>query len=342
MLQARWCRYRLDFKFLARTSREEMRHKDTYFIKIYDSDDPGYAAIGECALFKGLSADGDIPSFEDALSQVCADLSAPLPPISAIHFGVESAMAALKNTPSTPWAEGREGIVINGLVWMGDRETMLARVEEKLSDGFRVIKLKIGGIAFDDELSIIKTIRRRFSPQYLEIRLDANGSFTPENALSRLEHLYHYGIHSLEQPIQAGQPDEMAAICRNSPIDIALDEELIGYRSDEDMEALITHIAPAYIILKPALCGGFEKSDKCISIADAHGIGWWATSALESNIGLYAIARWLSGKSPSMPQGLGTGELYHNNISSPLCRIGDRIYYDPVKEWQIPDLPWRL
>lgn len=340
MLQAQWCRYRLDFKFLARTSREAMRHKDTYFIKIYDSDDPGHVAIGECALFKGLSAD-DTPSFEDALSQVCADLSAPLPPMSAIRFGVESAMTSFRTVPSTPWIDGREGIVINGLVWMGDRDTMLARVEEKLSDGFRVIKLKIGGIAFDDELSIIKAIRKRFSPHDLEIRLDANASFTTENALSRLERLYPYGIHSLEQPIRAGQPDEMAAVCRNSPIDIALDEELIGYRTDEDMEALLSHIAPAYIILKPALCGGLEKSDRWISIAESQGIGWWATSALESNIGLYAIARWLSAKSPSMPQGLGTGELYYNNITSPLERCGEKLYYRPEKGWQIPDMPWR-
>lgn len=318
-----------------------MRHKDTYFIKIYDSENPEHFAIGECALFKGLSAD-DTPDFEDELRRVCTDLSAPMPPKSAIRFGVESAMAAFRGQKPNDWTEGREGIVINGLVWMGDRETMLARVEEKLVEGFSVIKLKIGGISFDEELSIIKAIRSRFSPQDLEIRLDANGSFTPVNALRRLELLSRYGIHSLEQPVMAGQADVMAHICRNSPIDIALDEELIGFRSNEEMEALIEQIRPAYIILKPALCGGLAKADSWIEIARRHNIGWWATSALESNIGLYAIARWLSDKAPSMPQGLGTGELYYNNIPSPLCRRGERLYNRAGAGWQIPDLSWRL
>ncbi len=341
MLQARWCRYRLDFKFLARTSREEMRHKDTYFIKLYDSENPEHVGIGECALFKGLSEESQV-EFEDALKQFCSDPSGLVPEISSIRFGIESAFAALRGLPCNEWTEGRKGIVINGLVWMGDRQTMLSRIDEKINRGFNVIKLKIGGIDFEDEISIIRSIRSRFSPQELEIRLDANGSFTVDNALTRLDRLSEFGIHSLEQPIHAGQRDQMARICLNSPIDIALDEELIGYRTDEDMKALLKDISPSYIILKPSLCGGFEKADKWISFASEQGISWWATSALESNIGLNAIATWLSEKSISLPQGLGTGELYHNNIASPLRLKGDRLYYCPEINWHIPELPWQL
>lgn len=340
MLQAQWCRYRLQFKFLARTSREEMRYKDTYFIRLTESGHPDKVAYGECALFKGLSAD-DTPEFEDALRKACANPSAALPPMSAIRFGFETAFAGLNGLPSTSWTEGREGIVINGLVWMGDKKTMLDRVEEKLSKGFRVIKLKIGGIDFDDELSILKSIRERFTANELELRLDANGSFTPQNALQRLDRLSHYDIHSLEQPIRAGQADGMARICAASPIDIAIDEELIGCRPKSEMEELLSYIRPKYIILKPSLCGGFRKADEWIEIADSLGIAWWATSALESDIGLSAIATWLSTKPIIMPQGLGTGELYTNNIPSSLYLRGDKLYNCPAIIPKIPDLPWR-
>lgn len=345
MLKAQWCRYRLDFRFVARTSRETMLFKDTYFIRVFHSAAPEVCGLGEVALFRGLSAD-DTPDFETALARACQLPDGVLPPMSAIRFGFETALADLAAGGTrcfwpSQWDEGRYGIQTNGLVWMGDKPTMLARVEEKLEQGFGVLKLKIGGIDFDDEVDIISSVRRRFSRDVLEIRLDANGSFTCDNALERLDRLSRFGIHSLEQPIMAGQPEAMGRICRQSPVPVALDEELIGCRDRSDIDALLSEVRPAYIILKPSLCGGFAAADDWIDAATRLGLGWWATSALESNIGLNAIARWVALKNPAMPQGLGTGALYHNNISSPLQMKGDRLYYSSSMRWTLPDLQWR-
>lgn len=345
MLKAQWCPYTLDFRFEARTSRAAMRTKDTYFIRIYDTATPGdTVAVGECALFHGLSAE-DESDYEAQLAAACADpITALSHPFSSIRFGFESALSTLpaNTTPPTVWEQGHAGIPINGLIWMGDKETMAARIAKKIDAGFRVLKLKIGGINFDDEVDLLRDIRRRFGTDTLELRLDANGSFTPDNALRRLDSLAHMGIHSLEQPIAAGQTAAMEHICRNTPIAIALDEELIGTRSDAEQSALISDIRPQYIILKPSLCGGFAAADSYIDIATKHGIGWWATSALESNIGLYAIARWLAHHDLSMPQGLGTGQLYYNNIESPLELRGSALWYNPKAGWQnIDSLPWK-
>lgn len=344
MLKAAWCRYRLDFKFLAKTSREEMRVKDTYFVKLYDSNDPEIYGIGECALFKGLSAD-DVPEFETCLSDACTDPKAELPPMSAIRFGFETARADLCHNgrriiyPGT-WQAGESAIAINGLIWMGNKATMLHRIKEKIDKGFRILKLKIGGINFEDETDILRAIRSHFSERELELRLDANGSFNALNVMERLNQLSQYGIHSIEQPVKAGQTELMSYICEHSPIDIALDEELIGFRNDDEMNAILDNLRPQYIILKPSLCGGFERADKWIELANKHGIGWWATSALESNIGLNAIAQWVSVKNNKMVQGLGTGELYHNNIPSPLAMKGAKLVCRTDRQWEIPYLQW--
>jgi len=340
-MRIEWAPYTLDFKFEARTSRESMRHKQTYFVRVTD-DRTGRVGVGECALFRGLSAD-DVPHYEQMLSQICSDPSAPLPEASSIRFGVETALAAagLVPAPQTPFTRGVEGIPINGLIWMGDRDTMRTRIDAKLADGFKVLKLKIGGIDFDSEVGLLEYIRRMYSPETLEIRLDANGSFSAADALHRLERLSAFSIHSIEQPVRAGMHDVMADICRRSPIDIALDEELIGMTSPGDAESMLSYIRPQYIILKPALCGGLSGADMWADTAERLGIGWWATSALESDIGLYAIARWVSARGVSMPQGLGTGQLYHNNIPSPLQLRGDRLWCDPQRQWQIPDMAWR-
>lgn len=345
MIVAQWCDYRLVFSFLAKTSREEMKTKDTYFIKVYDSECPEVYGIGECALFKGLSAD-DIPQFESILSKTCREPLQELPEMSAIRFGFETALADLRNgghrlIVDNQWVTGGAPIAINGLIWMGDKTQMIRRVEEKIDKGFKILKLKIGGIDFDEELAILSTIRQRFGADQLELRLDANGSFAPENALERLDRLSRYDIHSLEQPIAAGQIDSMSAICRNSPIPIALDEELIGFTPDVDKRRLLSEIRPRYIILKPSLCGGFAEADRWIEIAETCDIGWWATSALESNIGLNAIAQWVSTKNNPLAQGLGTGELYTNNIPSPLAMDRNRLTYRPEVKWQIPELAWR-
>lgn len=340
MLKAQWCPYRLFFRFEARTSRATMQYKDTYFIRLYDTDAPlRTIGIGECALFAGLSAD-DRPDYEEQLAKVCSMPAEALKnEYSSIRFGFEM---ALENTTAGEWLDGKVGIPTNGLIWMGDKATMAERIDQKLEQGFRVLKLKIGGINFDDEVDLLRTIRQRYNADTLEIRLDANGSFTPENALNRLDTLAQFEIHSLEQPIKAGQVKAMHNICRKSPIDIALDEELIGYRTYEDAANLVADIMPQYIILKPSLCGGFDCADKYIDIAKQLGIGWWATSALESNVGLKAIASWVAAKHPSIPQGLGTGMLYHNNIDSPLEMRGESLFYNPDKpEINIDNLPWR-
>ncbi len=341
MIKARWCRYILRFRFEARTSRETMREKATYFVGIYDDAEPErLLAIGECPLFKGLSAD-DVPEYETLLSQACeAPYEALELPYSSIRFGFEQ---VLMPEPKSPWRMGLTGIPINGLIWMGDKDTMTRRIKEKLDSGFRVLKLKIGGINFDDEVELLADIRRRFPASALEIRLDANGSFTAENAAEKLGRLARFDIHSIEQPIKAGQTDAMARLCRESPIAIALDEELIGCRSHDEAFGLVDAIRPQYLILKPALCGGLSGAEAYIDSADRLGIGWWATSALESNIGLAAIGSWLGEKMASeeiMPQGLGTGQLYLNNIASPLELRGNELWFEPSKKWEYPEFEW--
>lgn len=346
-LIAEWTPYCLDFLFEARTSRESMRKKSTWLVRLTDAD-TGHVALGECALFRGLS-DDDTPDYEPRLSRACRIVETTDDPASAIRafsessivFGFETALRNLAGLEQNPFTLGEEGIPINGLVWMGDKDTMRRRIDEKLDHGFKVLKLKIGGIDFEGETDLLRYVRSVYSPESLEIRLDANGSFSPDNALVRLDTLSRFSIHSIEQPIKQNQWPEMARLCRQSPIPIALDEELIGKRTDDDKVALLDTIAPRYIILKPALCGGLAEADTWIELAGRRGIGWWATSALESNIGLDAIARWGFCHGISIPQGLGTGRLYSNNFPSPLELRDDRLFYNPAKGWNIPVLPWR-
>lgn len=339
MLQADYCAYRLRFLFEARTSRETMRTKDTYLVRLYDTDEPHKTlATGECALFRGLSAD-DRPDYEDELRRCCLNPAEGLAsPYSSIRFGFEQLLRPVR---SDRWRSGSMPIPINGLVWMGDKSTMAKRIAEKLDAGFGVLKLKIGGIRFDDELYLIREVRRRFAPSDLEIRLDANGSFSADDALPRLAQLTPFAIHSLEQPVKAGQPETMRRICSTSPIAIALDEELIGVRDASESRTLVEYVRPQYLILKPALCGGFAAADVYIDIARQLGIGWWATSALESNVGLAAIAEWVAAKHPEIPQGLGTGQLYDNNFASPLYMEAGSLRYNPAHDdINIDSLPW--
>lgn len=346
-LIAEWCQYTLDFVFEARTSRETMRRKDTWFVRVTDLD-TGATGVGEAALFRGLSAE-DSPDFEAKLAEACdrfnraddADALVRSFDESSITFGFETALRNLRGTVQTDFTSGKSGIPINGLIWMGDKATMRARIDEKLSAGFKVLKLKIGGIDFEGETELLRYVRSIYSPAELEIRLDANGSFTPGNALERLDTLSRFSIHSLEQPIAAGQREEMARICASSPIAIALDEELIGKRDDAAKSELLEAICPQYIILKPALCGGLAEAAAWAHEAERRDIGWWATSALESNIGLDAIARWCAERDIKIPQGLGTGKLYSNNIPSPLELRGDRLWNNPSKEFTIPTLQWK-
>lgn len=336
-------KYTLIFKTPSLTSRERLVTKDTYYIKVYHSHNPQIVGIGEASLFSGLSYD-DKPNYEAKLHEVCQNINTinwdDLNQWSSIKFGLETALNDLKNGGNrtifpTPFTQNSTPIKINGLIWMGDKDTMCARVEEKLKQGFSCIKLKIGGINFESELDILKSIRSRYSKEEIEIRLDANGAFAPQNALSQLNQLSKYDIHSIEQPIRQGNPCEMAKLCADTPIPIALDEELIHPQTEQQKHNLLQHIKPQYIILKPTLVGGFSGADQWIAKAEELNIGWWATSALESNIGLNAIAQWVSTYKINMPQGLGTGALYTNNIPSPLQQVGEKIYYNPQGRWDL-------
>lgn len=345
MLKATYKKYTLEFRFPAITSRATMLNKETYFVKIWDTTNPSIYGLGECALFKGLG-DDDKPDYDFKLDLICKNINnIDISDIeySSIRFGIETALNDLNNGGkriiyNTPWLKGDQSIPINGLIWMGNYDEMFSRINEKLKLGFNCLKLKIGGIDFYQELELIKYIRSTFSPNNLELRLDANGAFTPQNALNKLDQLAEYKIHSIEQPIKQGQWAHMSLLCKNSPIPIALDEELIGLNNINRKEEMLNYIKPSYIILKPSLCGGFLGSNEWITIAQKYNIGWWATSALESNIGLNAIAQWVSQYKTSIPQGLGTGQLYHNNIESPLEQIDAGLIYNPLKKWNIQSI----
>lgn len=342
-MRAEYKKYSLIFKEAAITSRNTLLAKDTYFIKVWDDENPTHFGVGEASLFRGLSAE-DCPEYEEKLRKVCANINnidlSQLKRWSSILFGIETALQDLKNEGrrmlyDSQFSRGEEGIRINGLIWMGNKEQMAERISQKLSQGFKCLKLKIGGIDFASEIELIKSIRNRFPKDILELRLDANGAFLPDETLSKLETLSQFDVHSIEQPIKQGNYNAMAEICKNSPIPIALDEELIGVVESVAKKELLDSIKPQYIILKPSLAGGFASSDEWIALAEERGIGWWATSALESNIGLNAIAQWLSAKKTIMPQGLGTGQLYINNINSPLYIGGDKLYLSPTADWDL-------
>ena len=338
---ATYYKHTLEFKRPSGTSRGVLKTKDSWFIKLEDNDQKG---IGECGLLKGLSID-PIEDYERRLQWVCEhidlgleELYSQLEDYPSIQFGLEMAFKSLEsNNPyilfPSEFTEGKQGMVINGLIWMGEKSFMKSQIQEKIQQGFSCIKLKIGAIDFESELDLLKFIRSEFSASDLELRVDANGAFSKETALEKLKQLSEFDLHSIEQPIQQGQWEAMAQLCKQTPLPIALDEELIGVKSLTKREGLLQTIKPQYIILKPSLIGGFKSSEEWIGLADKHGIGWWMTSALESNIGLNAIAQFTFLQHNTMPQGLGTGSLYTNNIESPLSIEGERIMYQPHISW---------
>ena len=347
-MKAAYAPYRLIFKAPAGTSRGILLHKDTYFLKVWDESNPEVYGLGECALFKGLSRE-DTPLYESKLREMCQNIalgkSTDLSEYSSLQFGLETALCDLSNggrrvVVDTPFVHGETTIPINGLVWMGSFDEMSARIEEKLSAGFTTIKLKIGAIDFESELELIRQLRGRFSCETLTIRVDANGGFTPEEALPKLNRLAAYGIHSCEQPIKPNQWAEMRKICAESPIHIALDEELIGITDPMQMFMLLREIAPQYLIIKPSLMGGFAGAQEWLKMAKMTNTGAWFTSALESNVGLNAIAQVVAKFNPLIPQGLGTGALYTNNIESPLYQKADYLAYNPEGKWVLPDMQW--
>ncbi|MCX6352862.1 MAG: o-succinylbenzoate synthase [Bacteroidetes bacterium] len=327
----------LHFKKPAGTSRGELLNKPSYFLTITDNE-TGISGVGECSILPNLSLD-DVPEVAVKLQEICYNInqhqSFELPvwinKFPAVRFALEMALLDLNNGGNalfydTDFTIGKFGIPINGLIWMGNPSEMWQQIVEKIEAGFSVIKMKVGAIDFDSELSLIKKIRDTYGNK-IELRLDANGAFGLDEAKKKLNALAPYNIHSIEQPIQAGNLPAMATLCSNSPIPIALDEELIGINSFDEKRQILNYIKPKYIILKPSLIGGFAMAEEWMDLAENNNIGWWATSALESNIGLNAIAQWVSQFKPKMPQGLGTGGLFTNNTPSLLFIENGNLFY---------------
>lgn len=340
-MKATYHKYILNFKRPSGTSRGVMNEKETWFIVL---EQDGKKGIGECGILRGLSVD-DRPDYEEKLRWTCDNIHLgkdqlweALLEFPSIQFGVEMAFRSLvSETPfllfPSDFTNCTKSILINGLVWMGEEAFMKEQIEEKLAQGFRCVKLKIGAIDFDKELQLLRFIREHFTPEQVEIRVDANGAFDENIALDKLIQLSEFKLHSIEQPIQKNHTDRMAELCKTSPFPIALDEELIGVFTLEEKEKLLEKIKPQYIILKPSFVGGFRGTQEWISLAEKYKIGWWITSALESNIGLNAIAQWTFLQHNLMPQGLGTGALYINNFDCPLEVSQGQLWYKKELEW---------
>ena len=340
-MKATYHKYILHFKRPSGTSRGIMTEKETWFIVL---EQDGKKGIGECGILRGLSID-DRPDYEEKLQWTCRNiylgkdqLWEALIEFPSIQFGVEMAFRSLGSESPfllfpSEFTNGTKSIPINGLVWMGEAGFMKQQIEEKLADGFRCIKLKIGAIDFDKELQLLRFIRQYFTPEQVEIRVDANGAFAVTSALNKITQLSEFKLHSIEQPIQKNNTDSMAELCKITPIPIALDEELIGVFSLREKEQLLQKIKPQYIILKPSFVGGFRGAKEWILLAEKYNIGWWITSALESNIGLNAIAQWTFLQHNTMPQGLGTGALYTNNFDCPLAVLQGQLWYKKEINW---------
>lgn len=349
MLKIKWIKYKLNFKQAAGTSRGVLTSKETYFLKVWDDELPSVFGLGECNLFRGLSID-DRPDYEAILDKLVEkpayyirNLHHDLLHWPSIRFGLEMAFldflkAGKRILFSSEFTQGKEGIPINGLIWMGDKSFMKEQIRTKIKQGFQCLKLKIGAIDFEDELNLLRSIRQEFSSNTLELRVDANGAFKPEEALTKLNALSEFKLHSIEQPIRQGNQEQMAQLCSKTPIPIALDEELIGVFSNDAKSTLLDNVKPQYIILKPALTGGFLASEEWIRLANERNIHWWITSALESNVGLNAIAQWTYSLKNKNYQGLGTGQLYTNNLDSPLEIKDAKLWHLQGQNWEFNKL----
>lgn len=325
-MKASYHKYCLNFKRPSGTSRGILKTKETWFIIIESS---GKKGVGECGIFKGLSID-DRPDYVNQLQWTCDNIHLGLEVLydkniefPSIQFGLEMAFISFKSDnifelfPSE-FTNGKASIPINGLIWMGTEAFMKQQIHDKIEAGFSCIKMKIGALDFQTEINLLKSIRKDFSSADIELRVDANGAFKLNDALEKLKYLSDFDLHSIEQPIQQGQLEDMARLCELTPLPIALDEELIVVLSSFEKEELLNKIKPQYIILKPSFIGGFKGSEEWIDIAIRHNVGWWITSALESNVGLNAIAQWAYTLQNKMPHGLGTGSLFSNNFDSPI------------------------
>ena len=355
MLRLTFTQRALRFNFPARTSRGALTEHVAWYLHLADDGRPGVVGLGEAAPLAGLSPDYG-PDFSAAVAQLCvrfnagalasfAAAEAPAfvgPGRPALTFALETAALDLarggrRQLYGNAFSRGEAALPINGLVWMGDAAFMREQIQQKLAAGYACLKLKIGGLDFATELALLTEIRAVAGPERLTLRVDANGAFAPAEAPAKLAQLAAFHLHSIEQPLAAGQPAALAALCRTSPIPIALDEELIGVNEAARQAALLDEIRPAYAVLKPTLLGGHAATRRWIALAEARGIGWWITSALESNIGLNAVAQ-LTGEYDvqGFAQGLGTGQLYDNNVRAPLEIEHGTLRYAPDGQWELP------
>jgi o-succinylbenzoate synthase len=351
MLQASFTKYPLKFNRPSGTSRGVLTEKTCYFLKIFSNDDPNVFGLGEVSIIEGLSID-DPKELDKKLTWLCANINNSIESLNeelllfpVIRMGLEMAFLDLKSGGNREYfrshfTKGIQSMKINGLIWMGDTEFMLEQIESKIENGFKCLKLKIGALNFEDELAVIKSIRDHYDEHDLEIRVDANGAFSPQDALEKLKRLSELEIHSIEQPIKQGQWQEMAKLCLETPLPIALDEELIGTYDPLKMKEMLETINPQYIILKPSLLGGFAATYQWIQAAGEMSIPWWITSALESNVGLSAIAQFTAQFYNPLPQGLGTGQLYTSNVDCPLKLEGQNLSYDLEKTWDLSSIKW--
>jgi len=339
---AHFKKYTLNFKQPSGTSRGVYTTREVWYIYLTEGTITG---IGECAPLPNLSIE-NLKEMSSKLLQVCSEIAyfryfpQELNHWPSIRFGLETALLDLKNGGQqvlfpSPFTNGEKGIPINGLIWMGTPDFMKQQIRSKLDAGFRCIKMKIGAIDFETEFNLLKEIRKEFSAQEITLRVDANGAYSYNTALENLKRLSDLQIHSIEQPIQAGRWDEMARLCEQSPIPIGLDEDLIGVFNQKQLIQIAEQIHPAYFILKPSVHGGLAGCEKWIELSNKYHIGWWVTSAIESNIGLNAIAQWTFQQNISMEQGLGTGQLFTNNIDSPLQIVGDQLWHQPSQQWNL-------
>lgn len=371
-LIASYKKYRLIFKKPAGTSRGALYHRDTYFLILRDRAEPDRFGLGECGPLPGLSLD-DRPAFEMKLAEVCRwvnegglaatlALMNQLDPVAgtfrptweavksrsknrlarfpALAFGLEMALldwykGGIRQLFDTGFSRGQAVLPTHGLIWMGSPAELLAQIETKVAQGYTCLKMKVGALDFETECRLLAEIRHNYPPEQIELRLDANGAFNPMEALAKLETLARFDIFAIEQPLKPGQWPKMAEVCRHSPIPIALDEELIGVQVEAQRVALLETIRPHYLVLKPTLLGGFAAAEAWLKLAQRLGMGWWANSMLESNVGLSALSQWASTFEPSLIHGLGTGQLYTNNIPSPLRIEGAGLWSNPDGEWDL-------
>lgn len=355
MIQCAVSQRQLRFRFEAKTSRGSLWDKWTYFVHVYDTRHPEHHGIGEAAPLEKLSPEAN-PNFEDQLMQCVNAFNQLKLENLSVDFAALLGMVLPKDMPSVYFAfevalmdylqggdhclydnsffQGKSRIPINGLIWMGNKLIMREQIEAKLQNGYTCIKMKIGAIQLEDELNLLQSIRDNYSAEQVTLRVDANGAFNEEQVDKVLGRLGELGIHSIEQPVSAKQKALMQSICKHTQVPIALDEQLIGLETTEEKARLLDEIAPQYIVLKPTLLGGLAQANEWIRLAEERSIGWWMTSALESNIGLNAIAQFTAEKNPSIPQGLGTGKLFHNNVASPLEIDSGHLVYKKDKDWE--------